>query len=64
MVESPSDLVKAWENLRKTHQGLPSQLRLPQRDALFWLMQGKSVLLCIGTGLDLDFYATTVFPIL
>ena len=58
MVESPSDLTTAWDNLRRTHQGLPSELRLPQRDALFWLMQGKSVLLCVGTGPDLDFNGT------
>ena len=60
MVESPSDLVNAWDNLRNTHPGLPSQLRLPQRDALFWLMQGKSVLLNIGTGPDLDVHGTNV----
>ena len=47
---SQDDLVEAWEELRKSHKGLPHQLRKPQKDALFWLNQGKSVLLCIGTG--------------
>ena len=52
-IQSPEDLVEAWETLRSgLHSRLPAQLRKPQKDALFSLLQGKSVLLCIGTGLN------------
>ena len=47
-----ADLDTAWQTLQLSHPGLPSQLRDPQRDALFWLSQGKNVILCIGTGDD------------
>ena len=49
-VRSPDDLDDVWDKLRDSHKGLPLQLRQPQKDALFWLKLGKSVLLAIGTG--------------
>ena len=49
-INTPADLTTAWQTLRLAHPGLPSELRDPQRDALFWLIQGKSIILCIGTG--------------
>ena len=39
-----------WENLRLSHVGLPPKLRPAQSDALYWLSQDKSVILCVGTG--------------
>ena len=47
---SPGDVDGAWEILRTRHVGLPPELRPPQRDALYWLLQDKSVVICIGTG--------------
>ena len=49
-INTAADLTAAWQTLRLAHPGLPSQLRDPQRDALFWLTRGKSIILCIGTG--------------
>ena len=39
-----------WDNLRLSHVGLPPKLRPAQSDALHWLSQDKSVILCVGTG--------------
>ena len=49
-IQTPSDIDIAWLNLRARCNGLPAQLRPPQRDALFWLLHAKSVFICIGTG--------------
>ena len=54
IIQSPSDVDSAWEVLRISHDGLPPVLRPPQRDALYWLSQDKSVVICIGTG-SIDF---------
>ena len=39
-----------WDNLKLSHVGLPSKLRPAQSDALHWLSQDKSVVICVGTG--------------
>ena len=52
LILAPSDIDVVWENLRIQHEGLPPELRPPQRDALYWLSQDKNVIICIGTGED------------
>ena len=47
---SKLDVTRSWEALQATNTGLPRVLRDPQRDAMFWLTQGKHVVLCVGTG--------------
>ena len=55
IIQSPSDVDAVWEVLRRSHDGLPLVLRPPQRDALYWLAQDKSVIICVGTGsIDLN----------
>ena len=50
--QSPSTFDDTWINLRHVYKNLPLKLHLHQRDALYWLTEGKSVLLCVGTGID------------
>lgn len=50
IIETPSDVDDAWKMLRVQRVGLPLELRLPQRDALYWLSKDKSVIICVGTG--------------
>ena len=47
---SKIDVTRSWEALHAQNGGLPRVLRDPQRDAMFWLSQGKHVVLCVGTG--------------
>ena len=47
---SKDDVTRSWEALQAINSGLPRVLRDPQRDAIFWLAQGKHVVLCVGTG--------------
>ena len=49
--QSPGTFDDTWTNLRHSYTSLPSKLHLHQRDALYWLTEGKNVLLCVGTGI-------------
>ena len=46
-----------WDNLKVSHVGLPSKLRPAQSDALHWLSQEKSVILCVGTGVAITWWS-------
>ena len=45
-----SNIVKMWGDLHKQNPSLPQTLREPQIDALYWLLKGQHVMLCVGTG--------------
>ena len=59
-IHSKTDVTRSWEALHAINSGLPRVLRDPQRDAIFWLAQGKHVVLCVGTG-EIMFVALTKY---
>ena len=52
-LEEPCDLDDRWAQMVTQNPLLPPTLRVPQRDALYYLLQGRHVILNINTGLDL-----------